>query len=403
MNRKLIIVGGGTFNPIRNHLSLAAPAFGTTARKLFDIFSMFDSAGVASLHLTKMADHNSNIVTNDDLSEAVDGWILDPEVKTIIFSAAVCDFKCEMDNIESGLHAERLSSDYGYTVFLETSEKIIGKVRKIRPDIFLVGFKTTTNKSTDDQFLAALKMMKRTKCNLVLANDTVTRQNMVITPEEAMYNVTDDRDSALRTLIEMIGMRNNLTYNKTNLHKQTSWSIYNTPVIFQNVLSLLIKKGGFIENNGNGFTPGHFCYKVSEDSFVSSQRKVDHKLVFENGLTLVKPNPDGTFDAFGERKPSVGARSQWMMLNKYKDYDCIIHTHNPLLPGSKIPIVPQKPFQCGSVECGRNTIDNMKDFGEIKAVFLEKHGANILFKRKSNPQAILEFITENIKLGEKVK
>jgi hypothetical protein len=32
--RRTVILGGGTFQPVRNHLSLAAPAFGETARKL---------------------------------------------------------------------------------------------------------------------------------------------------------------------------------------------------------------------------------------------------------------------------------------------------------------------------------------------------------------------------------
>lgn len=34
--KKIIILGGGTFSPIRNHLSLCAPAFGTTAKYLYE-------------------------------------------------------------------------------------------------------------------------------------------------------------------------------------------------------------------------------------------------------------------------------------------------------------------------------------------------------------------------------
>lgn len=34
MNKKCITIGGGTFNHVRNHLALAAPAFSETARKL---------------------------------------------------------------------------------------------------------------------------------------------------------------------------------------------------------------------------------------------------------------------------------------------------------------------------------------------------------------------------------
>lgn len=34
MKQTINIIGGSTFNHIRNHLSLAIPAFGTTARKI---------------------------------------------------------------------------------------------------------------------------------------------------------------------------------------------------------------------------------------------------------------------------------------------------------------------------------------------------------------------------------
>ena len=71
--------------------------------------------------------------------------------------------------------------------------------------------------------------------------------------------------------------------------------------------------------------------------------------------------------------------------------------------GSKIPVTPQKPFQCGSLECGLNTVNNMGDFNNIRAVYLDKHGANILFSSKSSPYDIIDFIKDNIELGVKVR
>ena len=102
------------------------------------------------------------------------------------------------------------------------------------------------------------------------------------------------------------------------------------------------------------------------------------------------------------RKPSVGARSQWLLLQEYPEYDCIIHTHNPQKEESLISKVEQKPFQCGSLECGLNTMNNIKDYDGIKAIFLEKHGVNILFKSSEDPEKIKEFIKNNIELGTKI-
>ena len=179
---KRVTIGGGTFQPIRNHLALCAPAFGSTAKKLHYMFKTKELPGDDSvLYLTKMADSTStHLQTNEDVFELIKTLCDDKEVKTIVLNVAFCDFRAlPIDNIESGFHAERLKTAEGnITIELEPTEKVISYIRKVRPDIFLVGFKTTTNKTSQEQFEIALKMMKSTKCNIVLANDTTTRNRV---------------------------------------------------------------------------------------------------------------------------------------------------------------------------------------------------------------------------------
>lgn len=43
----------------------------------------------------------------------------------------------------------------------------------------------------------------------------------------------------------------------------------------------------------------------------------------------------------------------------------------------------------------------MKEFDGIKAVYLNKHGANILFKSTENPDNVIQFIKDNLELGIK--
>lgn len=396
--KKTIIIGGGTFQPIRNHLSLSAPAFGSTTKL---IHSLYENS---ELYLTKMADNTSSLITNEDVELLIDNLVQDENVGTIILNVAFCDYKClPIDNIESNFHGERLRTENGdINLTLTPTNKIISKIRKQRPDIFLVGFKTTTNKTSDEQFLIGLKMMKSVKCNLVLANDTVTRNNIIITAEESIYGNSTNREEVIKELVDMTKSRSIGTYNSSIFIEKNNIDISNTPTSFQNVINYLINNGGFIENNGNGFTPGHFCWRESDKTFLSSQRKANHNLVFEEGMSRVEVNND-IFTVYGRRKASVGARSQWLILQENKDYDCIIHTHNPLKMNSLIPVTPQKPYQCGSLECGLNTVNNMGNFNNIKAVYLDKHGANILFKSTSNPKDIIDFIVSNINLGIKVK
>jgi len=409
VKKRVIVIGGGTFSAIRNHLSLSAPAFGYTAKQ------MHKQLEGSELFLTKMANHKSKLISNLDVELFIDELLEDETVGTIILNAALCDYKAiNIDGIECGWHAKRLETAKGdLTITLSPSEKIISKIRRKRPDIFLVGFKTTTDKSSDEQFLIALKMMKSSKCNLVLANDTVTRNNMIITPEETIYSETTDRKLVISELCKMIEMRNSLTYHRGIFKPNsltTNVSFNSAPDNFKTVIKFLIENGGYLENNGNGFTPGHFCYRLDVNSdnklvsFVSSQRKVNHNMVEYNGMTLVKIDDEGVFHYIGTKKPSVGARSQYLMLQSNPEMDFIVHTHNPLKVNSNLPIASQKPFQCGSDECGLNTLNNLASVDEnIKAVFLDKHGINILFSKNADPNKVIEFIKENIELGIKIK
>ena len=391
--KKIIILGGGTIQPIANHLSLAATAYGTIAKNLHVLLS--DS----ELILTKMADPASNIVTNKDVEDVIDDILENPNVKCVVLSVAFCDYEYE----NGDFHADRIisSDNDSLTLTFKASNKVIDKIRRKRPDIFLIGFKTTTNKTVEEQFLIGLKMMKRSKCNLVLANDTVTRNNIIITPEETYYGNTTDRKLITLELANMIKMRYDATYNRTNFIETESTSINTTSETFQSVIKYLIDNKAFIINNGNNFSNGHYCEKINDNSFLSSQRRSDHNKVFEEGMSIVSVDENDIFTVKGKRKASVGARSQWLILNKYPEFDCIIHTHNPLKEGSMFPIAEQKPFQCGSLECGMNTLDNMADFGDFKAVYLNKHGANILFKSTTKAEDVIKFISDNIQLGVK--
>ena len=129
-------------------------------------------------------------------------------------------------------------------------------------------------------------------------------------------------------------------------------------------------------------------------------------------------------------KPSVGGQSQRIIFEEHPDVDCIVHFHCPLrtIPKSRaryapgadpedfeipVPVREQRPFECGSHECGKNTSDGLKQFVEtprpeftdflssrmsetdcIKAVMLDEHGPNIGFKATTDPKLVISFIEE---------
>lgn len=193
---KIVIIGGGTFNHISKHLSLAAPAFGETARKLAEKFSRLHVNLDCVLTLTKMADYSSNIITNEDLEHYTEKLIADLKVKIIVMNAAVCDFSCENPTSE-----QRLSSAKDYEVVLKgVHGKILSMIKEKRPDIVVSGFKTTSGASRMVQLQKSANSIESSGVNMVLANDLQTRSNFILTKDMKIFQ--GNRDEMLDKLLE---------------------------------------------------------------------------------------------------------------------------------------------------------------------------------------------------------
>ena len=425
--KKIHIIGGGTFSHIRSHLELAAPAFGGTARKLDEMFQMeIDPMGAAfervesvQLHLTKMADHQSKLVTNDDVSALLDQLIADPESDVIILNTALCDYDGSVmisqhggANIDhgvflrtpSGKYEERLKTNEGdRALIIRPADKLVGKVRKTRKDIFLVAFKTTTGATPDEQYLAGLNLLKANSCNLVLANDTVTRHNMIIAPEETRY-FEGEREQCLAGLVNMVLARKDNTFTRSTVVDGAPVPFQTSELVPHNlraVVNHLVAHGAY--KPFRGATAGHFAVRLDEHNCLTSRRKTNYTA--EGGLDLVKVEYDGLNKVIAHgSKPSVGGQSQRIVFEEHDGLDCIVHAHVPLRSDAPdvIPVAPQWQNECGSHQCGANTSRNLTAFAQgIHAVMLEGHGPNIVFSRDTPAEAVIDFIERNFDLADK--
>jgi hypothetical protein len=413
-NKRVHIIGGGTIFEVRPHLALCAPAYGATAKLLdkmtqedrrFDTFDVY-------LHLTKMAGGGHQALeTNQDVKKLLDTLVEDPRTKVIILNAALVDFNVTGINRpnhdstwEAGAELPRLKSGQDYTLRLETAEKLVESIRKKRKDIFLVAFKTTSGATEQEQYLAGLNLLKGASCNLVLANDIKTRTNMIITPEEARYHVTQDRLEALKQLLDMTWHRSHLTFTQSTVVDgyKVPWDDDRVPASLRAVVDHCIKRGAY--KPFRGATVGHFAVKLDDNLFLTSIRKTNFNDLDKTGLVLVKTDGPDTVLAFGA-KPSVGGQSQRIVFRDHPDTDCIVHFHCPLVQrGSACPEIPvrsQREVECGSHQCGKNTSEGLKKFGNLYAVMLDEHGPNIVFNRNIDPQEVINFIEANFDLEAK--
>lgn len=412
-SRKVHILGGGTFSHVRNHLALAAPAFGTTARFLHEEFKQQlskDDVGDMEplLWLTKMADPRKGFhfaETNEDVEKLVDVLVGDLSTQIIIFNVAMCDYNGEVYGVPSGKHAERLSTTANpiANMDLTAQTKVVNRIRQKRKDIFLVAFKTTCGATREEQFEAGLSLLKNASCNLVIANDTETRNNMIITPEEAIYHETTDRNEILSNIVEMSLLRSNLKFTRSTVvdAEPIEWESDEVPSNLKTVVNHCINNYAY--KPFNGATVGHFACKLDDTTFLTSRRKVDFNLLHEVGLVKVKTDGPDTVISYGG-KPSVGGQSQRIVFDEHEGYDCIVHFHCPLKDDCEdnVPVRHQRPYECGSHECGQNTSDGLREVEDgIKVVMLDKHGPNIVFRKDVAPERVINLIERNFNLQEK--
>ena len=408
MNKSIKIITGGTFYHVRPHLSLAAPAFGSTGNDLHVLCDRLIPEMDTHVVYTRMADPFSKVETNQDVSELLDEWIEDLSVKVIFMPVALCDFEGNLVGkfnepplLVSGKDHARLKTSEGTRmIHIKPAAKIISKIRKNRKDIFLVGFKTTAGATEQEMFLAGLNLCKESSCNLVLVNDLHTRMNMVITPEEAAYHITNNRSEALKGLVEMTKLRSHLTFTRSTIvaGEAVPWNSDLVPDALRQVVNYCIAKGAY--KPFRGATVGHFATKLSDTTFLTSKRKTNFNDLISNGLVKIETDGPDTVLAYGAR-PSVGGQSQRIVFKDHPDCDCIVHFHCPIKSGSQVPTVSQREFECGSHECGNNTSKGLKQFGNLYAIYLDQHGPNIVFNKDIDPFEVIKFISENFDLEGK--
>lgn len=374
-----------------------------------------------------------HVETHEDLKTLTQALIQREDTRGIIMAAAVCDWKPQIlqeDDVNETGHVyvnERFTTEFGkghprlstrlpghpdarkgISLKMRPADKLIGMIRRERKDIFLVSFKTTAGVSREETYAAGLKSLKGSSSNLVLANDVQNHHNVIVTPEEFPY-YCDTRERAVAELAEMVLDRIRLDFVRTRMVPGDKADLVQLheegkiPSNFLPVLKHIIQRGAFKVLPWAERTSGHFGCVVLEEGLgftrVSSIRKVNHNKVFEEGVAKIVSDEGDSIVAMGG-KPSVGEHTQRMIYEQIRaqghEVHSIVHFHCPFRKSTGILDVPtaeQKPYECGSMQCGTNTSTNMMQIEEgIWAVHLEGHGPNIAWHRDVDPQRIIDFI-----------
>ena len=148
-----------------------------------------------------------NIVDVESVEEMYDAVLEQVKNNDIFISAAaVSDFVPKVENKEN-----KISSDAEITLKLEKAPKIISEVKKINPEIFLVGFKAEYDSSREELVKSASKRVEEFDIDLMVANDVAIEgagfgfdENQVILIDEDIIDVSLSSKEIAAKIIDRI-------------------------------------------------------------------------------------------------------------------------------------------------------------------------------------------------------
>jgi phosphopantothenoylcysteine decarboxylase/phosphopantothenate--cysteine ligase len=165
--KRILISLGGTYEPIDSVRGITNKSSGKMG------LALAREAYIRGADLTLVVANVSveipsvfNVVRVETSSEMNDAVLnLIPFCDIFISAAAVSDFEFKKKS------DKKIDSSSSLFLNLKPTTKIIRQIKKINPDIFLVGFKAEFNISKEDIIQCARKQIDNAGTDLVIAND----------------------------------------------------------------------------------------------------------------------------------------------------------------------------------------------------------------------------------------
>jgi phosphopantothenoylcysteine decarboxylase/phosphopantothenate--cysteine ligase len=209
--KKVLISTGATFEKVDEFRGITNLSSGKTgvelAKEAFirgaDVTLICGQVSVDMPHVFNVI----NVESVADMQEAIIKQV--PTHDVFISAAAVSDFRPVKDE-----RITKISSSEDLILKLETTPKIINEVKKINPEIFLVGFKAEYGLSEGELVSSARERMKESEANFMVANDISAEgggfgsdENEVLIIDENVLKVplTSKKEVAGKILDKVVG------------------------------------------------------------------------------------------------------------------------------------------------------------------------------------------------------
>jgi len=165
--KRVLVTAGATreyIDPIRYITNASSGKMGVAIAEEAD----FRGAEVTLIRtkgsVPSFVENQIEVETVEEMLEAIESELTAKKYDVVVLAAAVSDFRVkEKADV-------KIKSGRELTLELEPTPKIIDRIKKLQPDVFLVGFKAETGLSEDELIEAARKQIERAGSDLVVAN-----------------------------------------------------------------------------------------------------------------------------------------------------------------------------------------------------------------------------------------
>ena len=209
--KKILISLGGTYEPIdsvRGITNKSSGKMGLALAKEAYIRGADLTLVVANVSVEIPSVFNViHVETGSEMNDVILDLISDFDI--FISTAAVSDFKFKQ------IDGKKIDSSSSLFLNLKPTTKIIREVKKINPDIFLVGFKAEFNISKEEIIDCARKQIEAAGTDIVIANDISNedchfgsdKNEVLIVDDEVLAVPLSSKREIAKTIFDVISKK----------------------------------------------------------------------------------------------------------------------------------------------------------------------------------------------------
>lgn len=346
------------------------------------------------IHSAAISDYTTNFVSNAELlAKEIASEIREKLATKDIYDTENMQMEKLIEQIiknpkEARIdHRSKISSkNDNLTIQLKPTEKIISKIKELSPHTFLVGFKLLNGVSEEELFNTAFNLLRKNRCNLILANDlSLIRKGehtgMIVYPEKKHEKVVG-KENIAKVLVKTMFKRGETRYpssrriaEENELDEELVSNFYEVGKKLYDWDFLPTVEGGTYGNmsvrleEGIAIT-GRNVQKgdIHKDILVKIEN-VDEFSSTENQKSFAQVNYKGKV------KPSIDSAIHHFIY-KNTDFNAIVHVHTEKL-FYNIPTTEYN-YACGTEQEMLSIINILTKDKNKEIIQMTKHGLIIL-------------------------